>query len=147
VSADGTGTVWATAANGIYKSTDWGATFSASIYLGANALAVWGTSPQEIYFTTESGSIGHTTDGGASWTQLPSLGGTAASAALTAIWSASPEEVFITAGSGAVVRSNDHGATWIREATTFGSGLTAISGSAAGEIAAGGSYGAILLRK
>ena len=78
---------------------------------------------------------------------LQSLGGTAASGALNAIWSSSPDMVFVAAGSGAVARSNDHGATWLREATTFGSGLGALSGSTVGEIAAGGFYGAILLRR
>jgi photosystem II stability/assembly factor-like uncharacterized protein len=145
--ADGQGTLWAGGAYALYKSIDAGTTWTAAYQESDAVLAVWGTGPDDIYFAGHPGDIGHSTDGGKTWTSQLQPAGPAAYGALTSVWASGPDDVYVVGTSGLVLHSVDRGATWLREDATVAAGLSAISGSSAGEVVVGSAGGGILRRR
>ena len=117
VDPQGTGTIFmGTIAGGVRKSVDGGITWSAinsglttSIVL---ALAIDASGPQTVYAGT-SGSLFKTSDGGATWQNIPAISGAIVSVA------ADPNRsgvvyagVFNNLANGSIRKSIDGGVTW-----------------------------------
>ena len=109
-----------TNSNGVYKSTDGGASWSAVtsglIYLSVRALAIDPTAPNTLYAGT-NGGVFKSADGGASWN--PTGAGPTSVRTLTIAPTASNTLYTATEGGG-VFKSTDYGATW----SAINTGLT-----------------------
>ncbi len=115
---------WAATANGVFRSTDGGATWQPSGLAGEWILQILApSSGAAILANTSAGKLYASRDGGASWAAL--LGIPAVIRA--AIDSARPSTFYAGGEDGAIWKSTDAGSTWRRVSTTPGYGPVAFA--------------------
>ncbi len=129
-------TLWVAAANGVYRSQDGGATFTALSVNGTAgsapmALAVDASSAQTVYVALpasppSSAQLYKTTNGGGAWSSLP--GATVSPSATVTGVAASGQTVWVTSTFG-VLSSSNGGASF---STASSIGATAVTLDAAG---------------
>src|SRR5262249_7137625 len=126
------GTIRGAAANGVYKSTDGGATWSVagnfpmSVRDGRITITIAPTDSQTLYAAISGSgqggtSLGHlvavmkSTDGGTTWTSLPNppdLGGSGWYGLPLAVAPSDANTVFLSGGGGPILESVNGGVTW-----------------------------------
>jgi len=111
---------------------------SASSLGGTVPATLWrvsGSSTSDVYTVGDRGTIGHSVDGGMTWTMQSSP--TAVS--LYGVW-AGPNDAFVVGDMGTILHSSDHGQTWtvqnsgtttrLRDVWASGDDVFAVGGSA-----------------
>lgn len=112
---DGTGSTLYAVGNGLFRSTDGGATWKLLSVTGVQVVALDPTSASTIYAGARSGVL-KSTDAGESWN---SAGLAGQNVTILAVDPITPSTLYATAGDGNVYKSNDGGQSWTAYAVGF----------------------------
>jgi photosystem II stability/assembly factor-like uncharacterized protein len=121
--------------DGVWRSTDRGATWSAVWQSrGSRLRSLWGSSASDVYAVGTSGLIVHSSDGGESWSvhhweQPLELNGVNGSGA---------NDVYVVGDEGLILHSADRGVSWQKQASGTSQPLDAIYGLSESLVVAAG---------
>jgi photosystem II stability/assembly factor-like uncharacterized protein len=134
----------ATSNEGIYRTTDGGESWAPVAEHPDGFAGVYFADALTGYAAGAGGLVAKTTDGGVTWSSLPSAS-VAGSATLRSVHCLDPLRCLVTTQDGdRILRTSDGGASWASTPTTAGSALAAAFGSV-GHAVAVGDAGAVSL--
>ena len=125
--------VWGTSADNVYAAagpyalhydgTSWRSLLADNAY---NNMAVWGSSPSDVYFVGNAAKVLHYD--GTIW----SLGTSGLSNMLSAVWGASPRDIFAVSWDGTIVHSD--GARWSSMGNPGGTDFFGVWGASTADV-------------